>query len=280
MADWGRIRSRGNVEDRRGFAPVAGGLSLTTVALIVAFNYFTGGDLGTLLQHLGSAATTTTETRRVTDQYDGEDSYERFASQVLGSNNDIWRTTFDRLGEEYPEPRLVLFRTATESACGTATSQVGPHYCPLDETIYIDETFFDELTSRLGAQGGDVAEAYVIAHEVGHHVQNKLGTLQQVQSAQQYDPDGGNEGSIRLELQADCYAGIWANALNDDAVFEPGEIREAMDAAAAVGDDRIQERVTGQVNPETWTHGSSDQRVEWFTRGYQTGSLEACDTFR
>ncbi len=269
MANWWKIGSRGNVEDRRGFAPVAGGISLTGLALIVAFNFLTGGDLSDLLYQLDALPRETSQ-RQVTDQYEGADEYETFASTVLGSNNELWATTFQENGLTYQPPRLVLFRTATNSGCGSATSQVGPHYCPLDQTIYIDETFFDELTNRLGAQGGDVAEAYVIAHEVGHHVQYQLQTLGRVQT---------NEDSIKLELQADCYAGLWAHSLRDEQIFEPGEIGEAMDAAAAVGDDRIQERVSGYVNPESWTHGSSDQRVEWFTRGYESGSLDRCNTF-
>jgi predicted metalloprotease len=271
MADWGKILSRGNVEDRRGFAPVAGGLSLTGLALIVAFNFLTGGDLSDLLQMVVNNPPVQTESRQVTNQYDGNDEYEQFASTVLGSNDDVWEQKFVDADLTYAPPRLVLFRTATESACGTASSQVGPHYCPLDQTIYIDETFFDELTNRLGAQGGDVAEAYVISHEVGHHVQNQLQVL---------DNRNSNEDSIRVELQADCYAGVWANSLRDENVFEPGEIQEAMDAAAAVGDDRIQERVTGQINPERWTHGSSADRMKWFATGYETGSVSRCNTFQ
>ena len=163
--------------------------------------------------------------------------------------------------------------------CGTATSQVGPHYCPLDKTIYLDETFFDELTNRFGAQGGDVAEAYVIAHEVGHHAQNELGIMTQVYDMRESDPQGADSASVKLELQADCFAGLWAHSIKDIGVFEAGEIREAIDAAAAVGDDRIQEKVTGYVNPESWTHGSSAQRAEWFNRGYEEGQLAACETF-
>ena len=214
-------------------------------------------------------------------QFQGEDDYEVFASTVLGSTDDTWDAIFTASGLTYVEPTLVLFRDATASACGTATSSVGPHYCPLDETIYIDETFFDELVARFGAQGGDVAEAYVIAHEVGHHVQNRLGVMEQVQAAQQSagSQQEANDLSVRLELQADCFAGVWANSLRDSGVFLPGEIQEAIDAAAAVGDDRIQERVEGQISPERWTHGSSAQRVEWFNRGFGAGDPTSCDTF-
>ena len=214
-------------------------------------------------------------------EFEGEDDYEVFAETVLGSTNDTWIPIFEASGLQYGEPTLVLFRSATQSSCGGANSAVGPHYCPLDETIYIDETFFDELTSRFGAEGGDVAEAYVIAHEVGHHVQKRIGVMEQVQSAQQAasSQQEANDLSVRLELQADCFAGIWAYSLRDQGVFLPNEIHEAMDAASAVGDDRIQQAVQGQVNPESWTHGSSEQRVEWFTRGYDEGDPTRCDTF-
>jgi uncharacterized protein len=278
MANWDRITSRGRVEDRRGFAPAAGGISLTGVLLILAFNYFTGGSMIDALSQIQSLPVNTSETK-VSSEYDGLDEYETFASTVLGSNNEVWDQQFASIQRQYVPPRLVLFRTATDSGCGTATSQIGPHYCPPDNTIYLDETFFDELTSRLGAQGGDVAEAYVIAHEIGHHVQNQLGVFERVQS-QRNNPDEQNEISVRMELQADCYAGVWASSLKGEGVLEPGEIREAMDAAAAVGDDRIQQKATGSINPESWTHGSSEQRVEWFTRGYDSGLMSSCDTFQ
>lgn len=276
MADWGKILSRGNVEDRRGLAPVAGGISLTGVALLVLFNVLTGGDITDVLTQINSIPMPVTQELNA-EQFEGQDSYEVFASTVLGSSDEVWSSVFSKNNREYQEPRLVLFRTATNSGCGTATSAVGPHYCPLDDTIYLDETFFDELTNKLGAQGGDVAEAYVIAHEVGHHVQNELGILNRVQAQQQALPSQANELSIQLELQADCLAGVWANSIRELGIFEPGEIREAMDAAAAVGDDRIQERVQGYVTPENWTHGSAEQRMAWFTRGYETGDITACN---
>jgi uncharacterized protein len=275
MANWGRIGSRGNVEDRRSMVPMGiGGLSITGVALLLLLNVLTGGVATDVLNQLENIPIEQQQDMQ-RDEFAGEDSYEVFAATVLGSNNDMWVSVFTRSGREYTEPRLVLFRSATQSGCGTATSSVGPHYCPYDRTIYLDETFFQELTSRLGAAGGDVAEAYVIAHEVGHHAQNALGILEDVQNE-----GSSNELSVKMELQADCFAGLWANSLRDQHVFESGEIKEAMDAAAAVGDDRIQSKVTGQVNPETWTHGSSDQRVSWFNRGFTEGSLAACDTFQ
>lgn len=275
MANWGRITSRGNVEDRRGMAPAAiGGIGITGIALLFLVNVLTGGSPADLLNQLEQLPSQTTNPQD-TKQYEGADDYEVFASTVLGSDNDMWRQLFRQAGQTYTEPKLVLFRTATESGCGGATADVGPHYCPLDQTIYLDETFFDELTTRFGAQDGDVAQAYVIAHEVGHHAQQELGIMDQVQNA----AGDSNAASIRLELQADCFAGLWAHSIRDRQVLEPGEIQEAIDAAAAVGDDRIQARVTGQVRPETWTHGSSAERVRWFTKGYESGLVNACDTF-
>ncbi len=274
MANWDLIKSKGRVVDRRGAVPLVGGISLTGVVLLVAFNLLTGGDLGDVVGQLNQLPLENTVVEN-TQEFEGEDDYEAFAAAVIGSNNQLWSEKFAQRDEMYRQPTLVLFRQATNSGCGTASSRVGPHYCSLDETIYLDETFFNELVARFGARGGDVAEAYVMAHEVGHHIQNLTGTLEAIQGV------GGNsnEASVRLELQADCFAGIWAGTVRELGVLEPGEIREAMDAAAAVGDDRIQERATGMVNPETWTHGSSEQRVEWFNRGYESGSMDACDTF-
>lgn len=271
MAFWDKISSRGHVEDRRGLGGVAiGGASVTGLAIILLFNVLTGGDLTDVINQLPNVALQ--EQTAPSQEFDGEDSYELFASRVLGSANDKWKEVFAAQNLPYTEPRLVLFRTATDSSCGTAVSQVGPHYCPNDKTIYLDETFFEELTSKLGAQGGDVAEAYVIAHEAGHHAQNELGILETYSG-------GSNEISVLVELQADCFAGMWAHSIRGAGVFEQNEIQEAMDAAAAVGDDRIQQRTTGTVNAETWTHGSSAQRMEWFNKGYESGSLAACNTF-
>lgn len=276
MAMWDKLKTRGRVDDRRGMAAGVGGLSITGVLLLMAVNYFLGGDVTDVLNQIQQAPPAL-QHQEDQGQFAGEDEYERFASTVLGSNNQMWSALFTENNRAYQEPTLVLFRSATPSDCGMATSQVGPHYCPLDNTIYLDETFFDELTTRLGAQGGDVAEAYVISHEVGHHIQNELGTMEQVRNEQQRNPQRANDLSIALELQADCYAGLWANYVREFNIFEPGEIQEAMDAASTVGDDRIQEKVSGQINPESWTHGSSQQRVGAFTRGYESGSLSACE---
>lgn len=276
MALWDKISSRGNVEDRRGMAPLAfgslGGAGIVGVAIVLLVSFLGGGDTsGTLNDILNQLQATTGQQQTIdTSKFAGVDDYEKFTATVLGSTNDLWRGIFSQKGKTYNEPSLVLFRNATQSGCGFASSQVGPHYCPADKTIYIDETFFDEL-KKFGASGGDVAEAYVLAHEVGHHVQNELGVMDQVD-------DSDNQASINLELQADCFAGVWAHSVSQAGVFEPGEIAEAIDAAA-VGDDRIQQKVDGQIRAETWTHGSSAQRVEWFNRGFDNGAPTSCNTF-
>ena len=279
MADWKKILSRGNVEDRRALAPAAvGGLGLTGLVLYLLVSYLTNGEVNIPLDQLQTITTENQQTVN-TGEFEGEDFYEVFTSTVLGSNNDMWAEVFNKENRTYVEPKLVLFRDATESGCGVADSSVGPHYCSSDQTIYLDEIFFDELTRLNGSGVGDVAQAYVISHEVGHHAQNLLGILGAADEEIQQNQDSANDMSIGLELQADCFAGLWAGSLKDQNVLLPGEISEAMDAAAAVGDDRIQETVTGRISPESWTHGSSEQRVSWFTKGYETGTLSSCDAF-
>lgn len=284
MADWSKITSRGNVEDRRAIGPVGmgGGLGLGGIVLILLFNYLGGGSVGDALPQVLNQLQNTQVVQQNnfdTKQFEGADSYEVFTSTVLGSTNDMWTKVFNQNNLNYTVPKLVLFRTATNSTCGGANSEVGPHYCPLDETIYLDETFFDELIKRFGAKGGDVAQAYVIAHEVGHHAQHQLGILNDNGEVVNADRMDSQEQSIKLELQADCFAGLWAYSIKDKGVFLPGEINEALDAASAVGDDRIQQNINGRINPESWTHGSSAERVASFTKGYDTGSLASCDTF-
>ncbi len=267
MAFWDKITSRGKVDDRRSVLG-ASGMGITGLLLLMGVTYLLGGNPLQVFIEQGPAQLQEQNSQSSPSQYTGEDSYELFVSQVLGSTNDTWSTLFSTLGKQYQPPELVLFRNYTESSCGGAEGVVGPHYCPLDEKIYLDETFFIELQNRLGAQGGDVAEAYVIAHEVGHHVQHQLGILgTEVRS---------NAQSIEVELQADCFAGLWAYSIKNDEVLEFGEINEAIDAAAAVGDDRIQERTQGKIQPESWTHGSSADRVGAFNEGYTNGSLSAC----
>ncbi len=206
----------------------------------------------------------------------------RFVVWVFNDVQRTWTKQFADGGRNYEDAKLNLFRGSVDSGCGRASSAMGPFYCPADSEVYIDETFFDELSSRFGAPG-DFAQAYVVAHEVGHHVQNLVGTSDEVQRLSRKHPDEANALSIRLELQADCLAGVWArNVYQDDSSergLEPGDIEEGLGAAAAVGDDRIQEQATGRIDPESWNHGSSEQRVRWLRVGFDSGAAERCDTF-
>jgi uncharacterized protein len=261
MADWDKIDARGRIDDRRG-SPVAmgGGIGLGGIALFMLLSYLQTGtvDVGPVLEEVIRSQTEQQEVVDVDPRaFEGTDSYEVFASTVSGSINEYWGS----VARGYVPPRFVLFRQGTNSACGGARSEYGPHYCPNDETVYIDETFFDELQKRFGGSSGDVAQAYVIAHEIGHHVQALTGTSGQ---------------SIERELEADCYAGLWAHSIKDQGVFEKDEIKEALDAAAAVGDDHIQKTTMGRVNPESWTHGSSEERVNAFMKGYTSGDPRSC----
>lgn len=282
MAIWDKIGSSGNVEDRRGMG--AGGMALSGIGGLVVFLLFaflgggTGSDGSVLEQILNQTAQQSQATEQPTE-FAGADQYETFAQKVLGSNNATWAGIFRIQGMVYAEPRLVLFRQITQSGCGAASSTMGPHYCPTDQTIYLDETFFDELQKTYGGSSGDVAQAYVISHEVAHHVQQQLGAMDDVSRAQQSGSVEANDLSAKLELQADCYAGIWMNSLSAEGILGPGEIEEALSAAAAVGDDHVQKTQTGTTNPETWTHGSSEQRMQWFNTGYSTGKVTSCDTF-
>ena len=201
-----------------------------------------------------------------------------FVSFVLDDAQATWASLFEASGQTYRPAELVVFRDAVESGCGYATSDVGPFYCGADETIYLDLGFFRELSDRFGAPG-DFAQAYVIAHEVAHHVQNQLGISAQVQSVGQQEPDRVNELSIKQELQADCFAGVWGHSTYERDILESGDLQEGLDAAAAVGDDRIQREATGSINPDTWTHGSSEERMTWFRRGFDSGDANSCDTF-
>lgn len=275
MADWTKLTSRGEVDDRRGLGGVGalgGGIGVIGVLIVLVLQYFgISVDPAAVSQVLEQVnqATVSQQSSEQPAEFKGQDDYEVFASTVVGSTSVMWHQVFRDSGAQYVPPTIVLFRGATRSGCGVASSEVGPHYCPPDQTIYLDETFFDELRERFGGNSGDVAQAYVIAHEVGHHVQQQMGQLGAARTR-------NAEASIATELQADCYAGLWAHSAAKLNVFEPGEIREAMDAAAAVGDDRIQVATGIPVTPETWTHGSSEQRVAAFTVGYDTGRVGQC----
>lgn len=276
MARWDKITRSGNVVDRRGVGggiAFASGGGIVVLLLTLGFNYLginvSQSTVQEVLSQIDSLQSRQVDEADQPVEFRGDDDYEVFTKKVLGSADDVWTKSFRDNQRDYQAPRLVLFRDATQSGCGSAVSQIGPHYCPYDSTIYLDETFFEELKSRFGADTGEVAQAYVIAHEVGHHVQNQLGAL--TSSAQ-----STRQGSIALELQADCYAGVWAYSQARNGVFEGDEINQALSAAAAVGDDNIQKRTEGHVSPESWTHGSSEQRVNAFQTGYQTGNPAEC----
>jgi len=199
-------------------------------------------------------------------------------SFVLDDAQGFWKQEFQAAGKPYRRAKLVLFRNQVSSGCGLANSATGPFYCPLDQKVYVDLGFFDELNRRFKAPG-DFAQAYVLAHEIGHHIQQELGIEQQVRQQSQQNPDDANELSVRLELQADCLAGVWARSTYDRGILESGDLQEGLNAAAAVGDDRIQSQAQGRIDPESFTHGTSEQRAHWLQTGYDSGKLESCDTF-
>ena len=276
-------RRSGQIEDRRGMSVgrgvAGGGIGLV---VIVLHALFFGVDPSLLLQGgpAPGAVPQAPQPRVETRAPSREDKMADFVAAVLGSTEDTWTELFARSGRAYRKPTLVLFSGAVQSACGFAQAAVGPFYCPADQKLYIDLAFYRDLQDRFRAPG-DFAQAYVIAHEVGHHVQNLLGIAGKVQVAQQRSGQLGAAAlSIRMELQADCLAGIWAaHANRSKRLLEPGDVEEGLTAAAAVGDDRIQMASRGYVSPESFTHGSSQQRVRWFRRGLETGDLKACDTF-
>jgi predicted metalloprotease len=207
-----------------------------------------------------------------------EEKEVQFVDYVQGDAQDFWTQEFQAAGKPYQRAKLVLFRNQVQSGCGLASSATGPFYCPLDQKVYIDLGFFNELNQRFQAPG-DFAQAYVLAHEIGHHIQQQLGIEQSVRQQSQQNPDDANELSVRLELQADCLAGVWARSTYDRGILESGDLQEGLTAAGAVGDDRIQEQAQGRIDPESFTHGTSEQRAHWLQTGFDSGRLEACDTF-
>lgn len=243
--------------------------------IFLAIQLFSGGDAAEVIDQLQTQAPAT-ETRELTH---AEKELGDFAATVLADTEDVWNNIFEQNGARYDEPGMVLFTDAVQTACGSASSASGPFYCPADQKIYMDLRFFEELKSRFGAQGGDFAIAYVIAHEVGHHVQTLLGTSAKVRQLQQgKSRAAANELSVALELQADFYAGIWTKY--NQKYLDEGDIQEALSAASAVGDDAIQKRTQGRVVPDSFTHGTSEQRMEWFLKGYRTGDVQQGDTFQ
>jgi len=279
---WKTGRRSSNIEDRRGrrAGPVAFKGGIGTIVLVLAASYFLGiNPLDILMMQTGTG-TGTDVSQSDWQPTPEEQQMADFVSVVLADTEDTWTEIFRQSGKTYQEPNLVLYTGAVQSACGTGSAAMGPFYCPGDSKVYIDLSFFDELRRRHGAPG-DFAQAYVIAHEVGHHVQNLLGISEQVRSAQRgLGKAEANALSVRVELQADCFAGVWGNhADRSRQVLEEGDIEEALNAASAIGDDRLQKEGSGYVVPENFTHGTSRQRVEWFKRGIEHGDIASCNTF-
>jgi predicted metalloprotease len=279
---WRDYRQSGNVEDRRGMRvggrPMA--LGAGGIVLLLVVSLVTGIDPMQLLEVTQGPQSSVDSGPQDGTMGAPSDELGQFSASVLASTEDVWGEVFQSEGGRYQQPRLVLFSEAVQSACGTASSAVGPFYCPADGRLYLDLTFFDELDSRFGAPG-DFAQAYVIAHEVGHHVQNLLGIAEKVDAQRRRLPrDQANELQVRMELQADCFAGVWGHHANRTArLLEPGDVDEGLAAAAAIGDDRLQRQAGGTVQPESWTHGSSAMRSRWLRRGLESGEIRDCDTF-
>ena len=285
---WQMSRRSENIEDRRGMsagmgrgvrAGGVGGLGLVVFALIAML---LGVNPLTILGSLdgGYAGPDATTSSGPTGTPAANDESGQFVSAILGQTEDVWTNVFQQAGQTYREPTLVLFDGAVQSACGMAGAATGPFYCPADQKVYLDTSFFRELSQKFGAPG-DFAAAYVIAHEVGHHVQTLLGISRQVSDMRQRSDEAtSNRLSVMMELQADCFAGVWARQLHDSqGVLEKGDVEEGLQAASAVGDDRIQKATRGYVVPDAFTHGSSEQRMHWFRQGLQSGDINSCDTF-
>ena len=288
---WDEDHESPNVIDRRGEGGGGGG-GAGLLGLIPLVTRFRGGWIFALiiiavvafggLGHIFGGGSTdnsgqSTTTSGQLKQGRPDDKKAHFVAFVLDDTQSTWTKIFAERGKTYQNAKLVMFSDATQTACGQGQSATGPFYCPSDQRVYIDLAFYDELSQRFGAKG-DFAQAYVIAHEVGHHVQKQLGISDKVSSAR--GSQRGAEGnSVRLELQADCFAGIWAKSTNERKLLDAGDIDSALSAAAAIGDDRLQKQSSGRVNPETWTHGSSAERSKWFKTGYDQGTIEACNTF-
>jgi uncharacterized protein len=272
----GGHRGSGNLVDRRGMA-VGGGLGIGAVVIALIAMFF-GVDPAVVLNTANEAAPRQTQ-EQAAPKGPPTDEMGQFVSRVLASTEDVWQEVFRGAGSDYPEPKLVLFENAVRSACGMGQSAMGPFYCPLDQSVYIDLAFFRDLRTRFRAPG-DFAQAYVIAHEVGHHVQKVTGIMTKVEQMRgRASKAEYNQASVRLELQADCFAGVWAHHMGNKDLLDPGDLEEGLNAAAAIGDDRLQKQTQGRVVPESFTHGSSAQRVRWFKRGMDSGKVSDCDTF-
>jgi len=272
---WAGDRESTNVEDRRGLSgghiAVGGGIGSLVIGLII---YLLGGNPGQVMNN------PTSQVQQSPQQQQAEDESSKFTRTVLAYTEDVWNKLFNEMNRQYVDPTLVMFTQSTESGCGYASAATGPFYCPSDQKVYIDLSFFDEMKERFGA-GGDFAMAYVVAHEVGHHVQDLLGITQKVDALRAQGSEAqGNRLSVKLELQADFLAGVWAHYTEQyKNNLEPGDIEEALNAANAIGDDRLQKESQGYVVPDAFTHGTSEQRMYWFKKGYTTGDINQGDTF-
>jgi len=286
---WQGRRESDNVEDRRGESPTptgggsgfripAGKGGIVLLIVVVVAGYY-GYDLTPLLGGSGGQSTSVTQSHTPTTPNSDDDQAAKFTKVILASTEDTWGEIFQKMGKQYQAPKLVMYRNATRTGCGTGQSVMGPFYCPADKTVYIDLSFFDEMKNKLGA-GGDFAQGYVIAHEVGHHVQNLLGIESKVrQQMQQGSQTDANHLSVKLELQADCFAGVWGHYMQQKEVLETGDLQEALNAAQAIGDDKLQQKSQGRVVPDSFTHGTSQQRYSWFKRGFDSGEPGQCNTF-
>lgn len=283
---WEDQRQSDNVEDRRGsgrggMVRRGGGVGIVGLVIALLASWIFGINPMVTLGLMEGAGSLGGAPQQQGQRGPVADEAGRFTSVILASTEDVWQSIFRQAGSQYEPPRLVMFAGRTSTACGAGQSAMGPFYCPLDRTVYIDTTFYDDLQRRFQAPG-DFAAAYVVAHEVGHHIQNLMGTMKQVQGLQQRMGERqGNALSVRMELQADCYAGVWAHhSQKARGWIDRGDIEEGLNAAAQIGDDRMMRRSQGVVVPDAFTHGSGEQRQHWFTVGLRTGSLQACDTFR
>jgi uncharacterized protein len=275
---WQMSRRSSNIEDRRGMnVPRAGGIGCLGLVVVIAISYLTGSNPLELLQQMGTD--TSAPVREQASVPTGDDTAGEFVRHVLGSTEDAWTEIFSAAGKQYQPPTLVLFSDAVSSACGFNSAAVGPFYCPPDQKVYLDLSFFRQLSRQFGASG-DFANAYVIAHEVGHHVQNLLGISDQIDRARRRASEtDANALSVLQELQADCLAGVWGHYANrKEKILDPADIEDGLNAAQAIGDDLIQKRSQGYVNRDSFTHGTSEQRARWLRRGLETGQVNACNT--
>ncbi|OCG28579.1 hypothetical protein A9G11_10145 [Gilliamella sp. wkB108] len=281
---WRDQRESDNIEDRRSQSgsetgtriPLSGKGKIALFVVVLVAGYY-GVDLTPLLN---SNFVDTDSTQSSPSSYPQDDpDVAKFTSVILASTEDYWSSEFQRLGKQYIAPKLVLYSGSTNTSCGTGQTFMGPFYCSNDKTVYLDLSFYQEMKQQLGG-GGDFAQGYVIAHEIGHHVQNLLGTFNQVEQLQQGQTEKtNNQLSVKLELQADCYAGMWGNAMQKQNILEVGDIEQALKTAEAIGDDRLQRQSNGYVVPDSFTHGTSQQRYNWFKRGFDSGSINQCNTF-